>query len=70
MSKKIAIIEGMTCGHCEGAVTKSLTELGNLTDIQVSSAAGTAQFIGEVTEQDLAAAIDDAGYRLVSLSNE
>lgn len=70
MSKKIAIIEGMTCGHCEVAVTKSLTELGNLTDIQVSSAAGTAQFIGEVTEQDLAAAIDDAGYRLVSLSNE
>ncbi|MFZ9751515.1 MAG: heavy metal transporter, partial [Candidatus Nanopelagicales bacterium] len=33
----------MTCGHCESAVTKNLTEL-KLTDITVSSADGTAKF--------------------------
>lgn len=69
MSQKVAIIEGMTCGHCESAVTKSLTEL-NLTDISVSSADGKAVFTGDVTETALATAIDDAGYKLVSLSNE
>lgn len=69
MGQKVAIIEGMTCGHCESAVTKSLTEL-NLTNISVSSAEGKAVFAGEVTEAELATAIDDAGYKLVSLSNE
>lgn len=69
MGQKVAIIEGMTCGHCEGAVTQSLTAL-NLSEIEVSSSAGTAKFSGEVSEADLAAAIDDAGYKLVSVSNE
>ena len=69
MSHKVAIIEGMTCGHCESAVTKNLTEL-NLTDIIVSSAAGTAKFTGEIDQEKLAAAIDDAGYKLVSVSDE
>ena len=69
MGQKVAIIEGMTCGHCESAVTKSLTEL-NLTNISVSSTEGKAIFAGEVTEAELATAIVDAGYKLVSLSNE
>jgi copper chaperone CopZ len=70
MSHKVALIEGMTCGHCEGAVTESLTKLGNLTQIKVSSADGTARFAGEIDEATLAAAIDDAGYKLISVSNE
>lgn len=69
MGQKVAIIEGMTCGHCESAVTKSLTEL-NLTNVSVSSAEGKAVFAGDVTEAALAVAINDAGYKLVSLSNE
>lgn len=69
MSRKVATIEGMTCGHCEGAVTKSLTEL-NLTEISVSSATGKASFAGDVDEVALAAAIDDAGYKLISVSDE
>lgn len=69
MSHKVAIIEGLTCGHCESAVTKNLAEL-NLTDITVSSAAGTAKFNGEIDQETLAAAIDDAGYKLVSVSDE
>jgi copper chaperone len=70
MSQKVAIIEGMTCGHCENAVTESLTNLGNLSQIKVSSADGTARFDGDINEAALAAAIDDAGYKLISVSNE
>lgn len=69
MGRKVAIIEGMTCGHCEGAVTKSLTKL-KLTEINVSSASGKATFAGEVDQASLAAAIDDAGYKLISVSDE
>jgi copper chaperone CopZ len=70
MSQKVAIIEGMTCGHCENSVTESLTKLGNLTEIKVSSADGTARFAGEIDQAALAAAIDDAGYKLISVSDE
>lgn len=69
MNRKVANIEGMTCGHCESAVTKSLSDL-NLTEISVSSTTGKASFAGEVDQAALAAAIDDAGYKLISVSDE
>jgi copper chaperone len=70
MSQKVAHIEGTTCGHCENAVTESLTSLGNLTQIEVSSTDGTARFVGDIDQAALAAAIDDAGYKLISVSDE
>lgn len=70
MATKIAQIEGMTCGHCESAVTQSLTELGKLTNIEVSAEKGTAKFQGEISESELVAAIDNAGYKLISVSDE
>ena len=70
MVTKIAHIEGMTCGHCESAVTQNLIELGKLTNIKVSAEQGTAKFQGEISEAELAAAIDDAGYKLISVSDE
>lgn len=70
MTTKIARIEGMTCGHCESAVTQNLTALGKLTNIEVSAEKGTAKFQGEISESDLAEAIDDAGYKLISVSDE
>lgn len=70
MTTKIAKIDGMTCGHCESAVTQNLTGLGKLTDIEVSAEKGTAKFQGEISESELSAAIDDAGYKLISVSDE
>jgi copper chaperone CopZ len=70
MTKRIALIEGMTCGHCESAIAKSLAALGKLTNISVESASGIAKFDGEISESELAAAIDDAGYKLISVSDE
>lgn len=70
MGQQIIKIEGMTCGHCENAVTQSLTNLGKLSEIKVSAANGTATFLGDASDAELIAAIDEAGFKLISVSNE
>jgi copper chaperone len=60
-------VEGMSCGHCVGAVTDALTEIG-ATDIKVNLEAGTVDlaYDNEQIEFDKAvAAIEDAGYDVV-----
>lgn len=58
------IIEGMSCGHCEAAVTEEMQKLAGVSDIQVSASAGTLSFAsdGTVAEADVIAAIDEAGF--------
>lgn len=59
-------IEGMHCGHCVMAVRKELSKLPHTTveDVQIGSA---KVHIDEtkVTVEQLARAIENAGYRLV-----
>jgi copper chaperone CopZ len=68
MSKTIEVnVEGMTCGHCEKSVTKELEKLSGATDIKVSSQTGTASLnVDESVDQaDVAAAVAEAGYKLI-----
>ena len=60
-------IEGMTCGHCEMAVTAELSKLAGVCRVAVDAAAGTAitESIEPLDLAVVAAAIDEAGYRLV-----
>ena len=60
-------IEGMTCGHCVMAVRKELSKLPNTTveDVQIGSAKVQIDET-KVTAQQLAQAIETAGYRLIS----
>ncbi|MFF9059438.1 heavy-metal-associated domain-containing protein [Streptomyces sp. NPDC014882] len=59
-------VSGMTCGHCEGAVSREISALDGVT--AVTAVAGT----GEVTvtsaapldEEAVRAAVDEAGYEL------
>ena len=69
MSKELDLkIEGMTCGHCEMSVTKELAKLAGAKDIAVNAQNGTAHVSVDdsVTATDVAAAIDEAGYKLIS----
>jgi copper chaperone len=60
-------IEGMHCGHCVMAVRKELSKLANVSveDVQIGSA---TLRIDEtmVTADQLAKAVEEAGYRVVS----
>ena len=60
-------VAGMTCGHCESAVATALWELDGVTRVAVDVATGTVvtESVAPLTIKAIAAAVDDAGYRLV-----
>ncbi|MBW3614603.1 MAG: heavy-metal-associated domain-containing protein [Actinobacteria bacterium] len=61
-------VSGMTCGHCVSAVKGELGKLDGVSDVDVDLATGTVTVTSE-TELDAAtveAAVDEAGYELVS----
>jgi copper chaperone CopZ len=59
---------GMTCGHCERAVTAELSTLDGVTMVRVDLSAGTVAVQSDqpLNVDDLAAAVDEAGYELAS----
>jgi copper chaperone CopZ len=63
-------VTGMTCEHCVHAVTGELNSLGGVSDVRVDLVPGGVSALtvtSEVplTEQQIAAALDEAGdYRL------
>lgn len=59
-------VNGMSCGHCRDAVTEELTELGDVTGVDVDLDAGTVTVTStrEPNDADINAAIDEAGYEL------
>lgn len=64
MAAQVYKVEGMSCGHCEAAVTEGLSALGGLSEIAVSAEEGTATFDndGTVGDEQIIAAIDEAGF--------
>ena len=55
-------ISGMTCGHCQTAVTKALTSVPGVQDAQVNLKTGKAVVEGQVAPQALVAAVTEEGY--------
>ena len=63
-------VTGMTCGHCVRSVQEELTALPGVTDVHIELVAGgTSQVTITATEplsdEDIRAAIDEAGYQVV-----
>ena len=61
-------VSGMTCGHCVASVTEEVTNIPGVTDVQVDLASGAVTITSEtpVEETAVKAAVDEAGYELVS----
>ena len=60
-------VRGMTCSHCERAVTQEVGSVDGVRDVRVDLAAGTVTVTVDcpVDRADIAAAVDEAGYALV-----
>lgn len=69
MAKKI-LIEGMSCGHCVRHVTEALNELNGVSNVNVNLEAKTAviEAGSEVSSDAIKAAIEDAGYDVVEIT--
>ncbi len=62
-------VEGMTCDHCVRAVTEELSAIDGVDVVEVDLRVGDASLVRiarteAVSDDDIAAAIDEAGYTL------
>lgn len=66
MKKKI-LIEGMSCGHCVNHVYEALDDI-RATDIKVNLEEGNAiAEVGDITDDAIKEAIEDAGYDVLEI---
>ena len=62
-------IEGMMCEGCSSSVRESLEDLGaTQASANHETASATATFAEPVTEEQLAEAVDDAGFKLIEVT--
>jgi copper chaperone CopZ len=60
-------VTGMTCGHCEAAVTAEVTGVPGVTAASADAKTGTLSVTsdGPPDQKAVGAAVDEAGYTLV-----
>ena len=65
VGQKFTVV-GMTCGHCEMAVTAELAEVEGVTRVDVDLASGTVitESVETLPVDVVAAAVREAGYEL------
>lgn len=64
---KTYTVQGMTCGHCKASVTEEISAIQGVTGVEVDLASGLVTVIGSgFTDQAVSAAVDEAGYEVVT----
>lgn len=60
-------VKGMTCGHCEGAVSSEISELAGVVSVTAVASTGQVTVVSAapLDEDAVRAAVDEAGYELV-----
>ncbi|MFC9061673.1 heavy-metal-associated domain-containing protein [Streptomyces sp. NPDC057074] len=60
-------VSGMSCGHCEGAVSGEISEIAGVTSVQAVASTGEVTVAsGAPLDDDVVrAAVDEAGFELV-----
>ncbi|KXC06134.1 heavy-metal-associated domain-containing protein [Microbacterium hominis] len=72
MSTQTYAVDGMTCAHCAGAVTREVRKVDGIDDIAVDVTAGTLTVTvddgaaGAALDAEIAAAVEEAGYTVVA----
>ncbi|SMD25393.1 heavy-metal-associated domain-containing protein, partial [Lentzea albidocapillata] len=61
-------VTGMTCGHCVSSVTEEISQIGGVQKVDVELASGKVTVTSDqpVTQDDVRAAVTEAGYTLVA----
>lgn len=67
MSEAVYSVTGMSCGHCESAVTKEVTAIPGVTSVTAVAKTGlvTVASAQPLDDDVVRAAVDEAGYDLV-----
>ena len=61
-------VTGMTCGHCVSAVKQEVGAIADVADVSVDLASGEVKVTSgrPLSTEEVAAAVDEAGYELAS----
>ena len=59
-------VEGMSCGHCVGAVTKAVQGVDAAASVEIDLASKTVKIESSSALEPIKAAIEDAGYDIIS----
>ncbi len=67
-TSRIYRVIGMTCGHCVSAVEREVGAIDSVTDVTVDLSTGDVVVASTrpITDDEMTAAIDEAGYELAS----
>ncbi len=67
LSQSTYTVQGMTCGHCVSSVTEEVSEIDGVQGVDVDLASGlvTVTSDRDIAEEDVRAAVVEAGYQLV-----
>ena len=69
--KKVIAIEGMTCAHCQARVEKALNAIpGVQAKVDLKKKIATVDLNGDIREEDLMDAVNQAGYQAVSIAEK
>ncbi len=68
--KKIVVVEGMHCAHCQASVEKALSQVEGVTEAKVNleKKTATVRMDREVSDEALKKAVTDAGFEPVSVT--
>ena len=60
-------VSGMSCGHCEGAVSGEITQLDGVSSVKAVASTGEVTVVSTapLDEEAVRAAVDEAGFELV-----
>ena len=66
MAQRIYTVSGMTCEHCVSAISSEVRGVAGVDLVDVDLARGQLTVTGEgYTDEQIRAAVDEAGYELV-----
>ena len=57
-------VSGMSCSHCERAITQALQQLDPQAKVEINRASSSVRVDSEQPRQELARAITDEGYQV------
>ena len=71
MPNKTINVDGMTCDHCVHAVTEEQSHIAGVTSVNIDLHPGEVSPVAidsdiDLSDSDIAAAVEEAGYTIVS----
>ncbi|CAB4614436.1 unannotated protein [freshwater metagenome] len=68
MTTRTYSVPGISCGHCKSAIEGEIAPLDGVESVAVDIDAKTVLVVGDITEDAVRAAVDEAGYEVTAVS--